>query len=135
VRFGPPPVAPSTGGTAAPAERVERWRAWLETFASALETGDGAAIDRLFAVETSYQPGPFAAILNGRRAIRAYLEGVRGDRAGLAISAEALGVGATYAIAHWRHEWSSGAADGIVLAAFDPFGRCTSFREWTLRGS
>lgn len=147
--FGPPPARLGQAAGAGAADRIERWRSWLESFASALETGDLTAIDRLFAVETSYQAGPFSPLLRGRRSIRSYWETVLADRAGLAISAEALGVGATYAVAHWTLTWGTGGdsaarsggesptssgrtADGMILAAFDPMGRCSSFREWTL---
>jgi hypothetical protein len=121
------------------ADRVERFRAWVEAYANALEGGDLDALDRLFAVEATYRPGPFSAIVRGRRAIRSYLETVLADRPGLAVQARALGVGSTYAIAHWVAAWEApqgdAVADAIMLAAFDPFGRCTSLREWSVTGN
>jgi hypothetical protein len=123
--------APARGG-----DRVERFRAWLEEFATALETGQLAALDRLFAIEATFRPGPFAAVLRGRRAIRGYYETLLAGRPSVSINAQVLGVGATYGIAHWVSGWKAGdadaVADGIMLVALDPFGRCTSLREWSV---
>jgi hypothetical protein len=123
----------SAGGSA---ERIERFRAWMEEYATALETNDLGALDRLFAVEATYRPGPFSSVVRGRRAIRSYLESLMADRPSLAVNARALGVGSTYAIAHWVSGWRVGdtypVEDGILLAAFDQFGRCTSLRAWAV---
>ena len=124
------------GRPLAGAGRVEQFRAWIEEYATALETGDFGALDRLFALEATYRPGPFTAVLRGRRAIRSYLESLLSGRPSFAVTARALGVGSTYAIAHWVSGWREGDADavedGILLAAFDPFGRCTSLRAWAV---
>ena len=124
-------AAPQTG-----ADRIERFRVWIEEYATALETGDFGALDRLFAIEATYRPGPFSAMLRGRRAIRSYLETLQSDRPSFAVTARALGVGSTYAVAHWVSGWRTGDADavedGILLAAFDQFGRCTSLRAWAV---
>jgi SnoaL-like domain len=143
MSLGPPPggQAPTGGGPARAsiaAVRLERWRSWLERLADALERSELMALDGLFAVETSYRPGPFSAELHGRGAIRSYWEAWLAERASVSITAEALGVGTTYAVAHWRMEWAAteaagSASDGILLAAFDPRGRCTSLREWSVR--
>lgn len=119
--------------------RIERFRNWLEEYATALEQREIGAIERLFTVEATYRPTPFTPILRGRRRIREFLENQMAERPTLAITARALGVGTTYAIAHWVSGWrteSGGEAveDGILLAAFDPFGRCTSLRTWQVRG-
>jgi hypothetical protein len=123
--------APVRGG-----DRVERFRAWLEEFATALEAGQLPALDRLFAIEATYRPGPFTAVLQGRRAIRGYFETLLAGRSSLSINAQVLGVGSTYGIAHWVSGWKAAdvdsAADGILLVALDPFGRCTSLREWSV---
>jgi hypothetical protein len=143
------PRTPGEGaGTAA---RVERFRAWLEALGDALESGDAAAAERLFVLEATWRPGPFAPPLRGRRAIRAHLESLIAQRAGVAIRGRALGMGATYGVAHWVAAWpvesparwddpgtgderalSERVADGIMLVAFDPMGRCTSLREWSV---
>lgn len=120
------------------ANRIERFRAWLEEYAMALEARDLGALDRLFSVEATWRPTPFAPILRGRRRIREYLETQVAERPSLAITARALGVGSTYAIAHWVSGWQAGGRevveDGIFLAAFDRFGRCTSLRTWHVKG-
>lgn len=126
-------------GSSAAGDRIERFRAWLEEYATALEQRDLGVLDRLFTVEATYRPTPFAPILRGRRRIREHLEALGAERPSLAITARALGVGSTYAIAHWVSGWhaESGDAveDGILLAAFDPFGRCTSLRTWHVLGN
>jgi hypothetical protein len=120
------------------ADRVERFRGWLEALAEALESADLSALDRLFALEASYRPGPFEPVLRGRRAIRGYLDVQLADRGTVAVSARALGVGATYGVAHWVVGWSSDGVDrledAVMLAAFDPLGRCTSLRLWSAVG-
>ncbi len=132
-------VARQGGAAPAGADRIERFRAWIEEYATALETGDFGALDRLFAIEATYRPGPFSAILRGRRATRSYLEALLAGRPSFAVTARALGVGSTYAIAHWVSGWREGeedaVEDGILLAAFDQLGRCTSLRAWAVSGS
>jgi hypothetical protein len=129
------PGSPTKSGP----DRVERFRAWIEEYATALETGDFSALDRLFAIEATYRPGPFSTLLRGRRAIRSHLESQLSERPSFAVTARALGVGATYAVAHWVSGWRDGeenaVEDGILLAAFDQFGRCTSLRAWSVAGS
>lgn len=119
-------------------ERIEHFRAWLEQYATALERGDLGAFDRLFTVEATYRTTPFAPILRGRRRIREHLQAQLGERPALAVTARALGVGSTYAVAHWVSGWTAetgdGVEDGILLAAFDLFGRCTSLRAWHVLG-
>lgn len=120
------------------ANRIEHFRAWLEEYATALEQHDLGALDRLFTVEATYRPTPFAPILRGRRRIREHVQTLMAERPSLVITVRALGVGSTYAIAHWVSGWTSemgnSVEDGIMLAAFDQFGRCTSLRTWDVRG-
>lgn len=117
---------------------MERFRAWLEAYATALEAGDTGALDVLFAVEASYRPGPFQPVLHGRQAIREHVAAQLVGRAGLSVQAKALGIGTTYGVAHWVAAWTDRdgdrVLDGMLLAAFDPFGRCTSLREWSIAG-
>lgn len=113
-------------------DRVERVRAWVERFTTALETGDAPTLERAFAVECGYRPAPFHAELRGRGPIvRALLERA-GRRPGLAIAAEVLGAGGTFAVVHWRLTWPEEvpAEDGILLVALDVTGRCNGLREW-----
>ena len=124
------------GGPSTPATRLERFRAWVESFTAALEAGDPDAAVRLFAIECSLQAGPWAAELRGRPEIRSHLAERLAAMPGLDTRAEILGVGSVYGVAHWSLAWGSrGAgerADGILLVALDPMGRCSAIREWTL---
>jgi hypothetical protein len=132
-------VIPVAGSTS---DRIERFRGWVEAFTAALETSDLDAFDRLFAVEATYRPGPYHAVLRGRRAIRGYFAAMLPELPGLSTTAEILGVGRTYGVTHWRLAWaaapgsarSAGSADGILLVALDPMGRCTAVREWSVEG-
>ena len=118
------------------ADRVERVRAWVEAFTVALEAADLDAIGRLFAVECSWQPGPFVPAAQGRAAIRELLAARLAGMPGLDTRAEILGAGATYGVVHWTLTWGArGAgeqADGILLVALDPMGRGSAVREWTV---
>ena len=119
-----------------PADRLERFRAWVESFTRALESGDVDGLARLFAIECSWQPGPYTPALQGRAAIRAHVEARLATMPGLDTRAEILGVGATYAVVHWMLQWGARSAgehaDGMLLVALDPMGRCSAIREWTL---
>jgi limonene-1,2-epoxide hydrolase len=119
-----------------PADRLERVRSWVEALTLALESGDLDAVGRLFAIECSWQPGPFGATHQGRASIRAMLGPRLAAMPGLETTAEILGVGVTYAVVHWTLAWAArGAgerADGVLLVALDPMGRCSAVREWTL---
>ncbi len=121
-------------------DRTQRFVGWLDAFGSALERDQLAELDGLFAVEASYRPDPFGPVLRGRRRIREHLQASLAERSSLAITARALGVGSTYAIAHWAAAWQTPSGtdaieDAILLAAFDPFGRCTSLRGWSISGT
>ena len=116
------------GGPQTPADRLERFRTWLEAFTGALERGDLGALDRAFAVQCSWQPGPFAPALRGRGAIRRHVGAWLVERPGLATRAEVLGVGATYGnrqvwqfAAGWQGDRSTEAVKemGIDFALFD----------------
>jgi hypothetical protein len=119
--------------------RIQRFVAWLDAFGGALERHDLDALDALFAVEASYRPTPFAPVVRGRRRIRDALAAQIEGRTAMAVTARALGVGSTYAIAHWAASWQASdgrdaVEDAVLLAAFDPFGRCTSLRTWSVTG-
>ena len=124
------------GGPPTPAGRLERFRAWIESFTGALEAGDLDRLGTLFAVECSWQPGPFTPVIKGRTAIRAHVERWLPHMPGLGTRVEILGVGTTYAVARWTLTWGRGGvgehADGVLLVALDPTGRCSAIREWTL---
>jgi hypothetical protein len=119
--------------------RIQRFVAWLDAFGGALERNDLHALDALFALEASYRPTPFTPVVRGRRRIREALAAQIEGRTSMAVTARALGVGSTYAIAHWAAAWQApdgrdAVEDAVLLAAFDPFGRCTSLRTWSVNG-
>ena len=116
--------------------RLDAFSAWLGAFGDAWEHVDADEMAGLFVLGATYQPTPFGELLRGRREIgdhwRALLDGVRGVQ----FRAQVLGVGDTYGVAHWRVSFTPHEADGpvvrdgILLAALDPRGRCTSLHEW-----
>jgi hypothetical protein len=127
-----------TTGRQGQPDRIGRFVAWLAAFAEALESANLSALDRLFALEASLRPDPFQPVVRGRRLIRSHLSAMLERRGQVAVSARALGVGSTYAVAHWVVGWTADGRDlvddAILLAAFDPLGRCTSVRMWTVEG-
>src|SRR3954468_21802102 len=119
--------------------RTERFVSWLSAFGDCLEQRRFEGLDALFAVEASYRPTPFAPVVRGKRRIREAFVAAMEQRESLAVTARALGVGSTYAIAHWAAAWQTpdghdAVEDAVLLAAFDPFGRCTSLRVWSVLG-
>lgn len=131
------PLGPGFGGPRASGDRVERVRAWMESFTVALEAGDLDAVMRGFAVECSWQPDPFTEAARGRAAIRALLGARLATMPGLDTRAEILGAGATYGVVHWSLTWGGRGfgerADGVLLVALDPMGRGSAVREWTVQ--
>lgn len=130
------PVGPGPGAPQGSADRVERVRAWVEAFTTALEAGDLDAAMRGFAVECSWQPGPFVEAARGKAAIRALLAVRLATMPRLDTRAEILGAGATYGVVHWSLTWAGRGpgerADGVLLIALDPMGRGSAVREWTV---
>jgi hypothetical protein len=116
---------------AAPAAPLTRFTDWLTRYGDAWETGDAEAAGSLFAVRATLQPTPFADLVRGRSQIEGYFadQFARWKRA--SFSAQVLGVGDTYAVAHWRVASEASASDGILVAALDERGRCTSLRQWS----
>ncbi len=108
----------------------------MSAYGDAWERADADEISRLFALGATFQPTPFAELLRGRREIsehwRAELEGLRDVQ----FRAQVLGAGDTYGVAHWRVSYTSGGTpaeilrDGVLLAALDARGLCTSLRSW-----
>jgi hypothetical protein len=128
----PVPPGPPRGA----ADRVERVRAWVEALTVALEAGDPDAALRGFAVECSWQAGPFSEAVRGKAAIRDLLAARLAAMPGLDTRAEILGAGATYGVVHWALSWGERGpgerADGVLLVALDPMGRASAVREWTV---
>jgi hypothetical protein len=84
----------------------------------------------LFAVGATFQSTPFAALVRGRRAIQGHFASRFADWPNVSFAAQVLGAGDTYGVAHWRVASSERALDGIMVAALDDRGRCTSLRQW-----
>jgi hypothetical protein len=108
--------------------------AWLGRFGDAWEATDIDAMVALFGPAASLQPTPFASLARGREAVADYWRAELADMRDVHFSAQVLGAGDTYGIAHWRaafeREGEARARDGILLAALDARGRCTSLRLW-----
>lgn len=116
---------------------MDRFKLWLDGFASAWRLGDADAIADLFAPGASYQDSPFSEPIEGVEAIRDYwVQGVRHSRGDAVFEADALATSEDAGLAHWRAEFTSEPAehrvqlDGILMATLDAEGRCTDFREW-----
>ena len=119
--------------------RVETFRDWLARYGDAWEQADPEGAGALFAPAASFRATPFAAEARGSGAIRD-LWGSLVPAGARVFTAEVLGVGEAYGLAHWRATARDPAErdtpgsvtteDGILLAAFDPRGRCTSLRRW-----
>jgi hypothetical protein len=103
---------------------------WLTAYGDAWEAGDAVAAAALFTVGATVQPSPFDELLRGRRAIQAHLTEMFMRAAGASFSAQVLGAGDTYGVAHWRAASADFALDGVLVAALDERGRCTSLRQW-----
>ncbi len=111
-------------------QRVELFRAWLVRFGDAWEARDPDAITALFGPGATFQPDPFAETLRGKPAIRAYWAGQLAGDGKLDFRAEVLGAGETHGLAHLLVSGPDTSTDGILMAAFDAAGRCTSLRQW-----
>ena len=110
--------------------RLEAFTRWLTAFGDAWEAGNAAAVGPLFAVGATYAPDPFAELVRGRRAIVEYFGTLFGEWPSASFAAQVLGAGDTYGVAHWRVTSTDRALDGVLVAALDSRGRCTSLRQW-----
>jgi hypothetical protein len=84
----------------------------------------------LFVVGATFQPTPFETLVRGRRAIGRYFADLFVSRLHGSFAAQVLGAGDTYGIAHWHFTRPDTAVDGVLVAALDTRGRCTSLRQW-----
>ncbi len=116
---------------------MEGFKLWLNRYADAWRLGDPDAIVDLFAPDARYQDSPFSEPLEGRAAIREYwAQGARHSKHDVEYEAEALATADEGGLAHWHAEFTSAPVenrvelDGILIAAIDEHGECTSFREW-----
>jgi hypothetical protein len=109
---------------------LARFTNWLTVFGDSWESRDAGRMTELFTVGATYQPTPFSELVRGRRGIVAHFAARLDQWPGAHFAAQVLGVGDTYGVAHWRVASAERAIDGILLAALDNRGRCTSLREW-----
>ena len=109
---------------------LTRFTEWLTRYGDAWEASDAELLDALFVVGATFQPGPFDELVRGRNAIVEHFAALFGEWPSASFTAQVLGVGDTYAVAHWRVASSDRALDGILLAALDEHGRCSSLRTW-----
>jgi hypothetical protein len=109
---------------------LARFSDWLTRYGDAWEAADASAAGSLFSVGATLQPTPFSDLVRGRRAILRYFADLYGHWSRASFSAQVLGVGDTYAVAHWRVASEGAAIDGVLVAALDERGRCTSLRQW-----
>jgi len=118
---------------------IGHFTTWLTAFGDAWEAADAPRMASLFVVGATLQPTPFVELLRGRKQIEAYFEELVAGVEGVEFSAEALGAGKTYGVAHWRVAARvpmglggpiPRVRDGVLVCALDPRGRCTSLRWW-----
>jgi hypothetical protein len=110
--------------------RVEAFSRWLTAFGDAWEAGDAAALGPLFGVAATFAPDPFAELVRGRRALLVHFAEWFASWPGATFTAQVLGAGDTYGVAHWRVASGDRAADGVWVVAIDARGRCESLRQW-----
>lgn len=111
-------------------DTVARFTRWLTAFGDAWEAGDAAAMAAGFVVAATLQADPFAPPIRGRRAIHAHFGELLTHTPAVSFSAEVLGAGHTYGVAHWHVAGGGRELDGIMVCAIDARGRCESLREW-----
>jgi hypothetical protein len=111
--------------------RLEAFTGWLTAFGDAWEAGDSGALGSLFTVGATFAPDPFADVVRGRRGVVAWFADVFAAWPGASFTAQVLGAGDTYGVAHWRVASADRALDGVWVVALDARGRCESLREWS----
>jgi ketosteroid isomerase-like protein len=115
---------------------LEGFASWLTAFGDAWEATDAEAMAALFAPGATIQPTPFAELIRGRQLISEYWQAELSELRGVQFRAQVLGAGDTYGVAHWRVSFTVGEGaparvrDGILLAALDERGLCSSLRAW-----
>ncbi|HUP83971.1 MAG TPA: nuclear transport factor 2 family protein [Candidatus Limnocylindria bacterium] len=111
--------------------RLDAFTLWLTAFGDAWESADAAGLGPLFTVGATFLPDPFADVIRGRKAVVAYFANLFAELPSWSFSAQVLGVGDTYGVAHWRVSSADRALDGVWVVALDARGRCESLREWS----
>src|SRR5829696_3754205 len=92
---------------------------WLTRYGDAWEGSDSKLAGSLFAVGATLQDTPFSQLLRGRRAIGEYLFDLFADWQDASFTAQILGAGDTYGVAHWRISSPERSIDGVLVAALD----------------
>jgi ketosteroid isomerase-like protein len=109
------------------------FRAWLDEYVTAWETGDPDAAAALFAADATYHETPFADPLEGRDAIRAHWERTTAAQEDAVVDTSVEGLGREHGLAHFRasfvRDGDTVAVDGCLRARFVG-GECTELREW-----
>ena len=119
-----------------PAPLLASFSAWLSAYGDAWEHVDADEMAALMALGATFQPTPFVQLLRGRPSIRDHWKAEFSALSRVQFRAQVLGAGDTYGVAHWRVSFESGASsaesvrDGVLLAALDGRGLCTSLRTW-----
>lgn len=109
------------------------FRAWLDEYATAWETGDADAAAALFAADATYHETPFTEPLEGRGAIREYWAEATATQDETACETAVEALGRDHGLARFRASFvrrgNAVEIDGLLQARF--LGRdCVELREW-----
>ena len=110
--------------------RLEAFTEWLTAFGDAREAADADRLGPLFTVGATFAPDPFVDLIRRRKAIVEFFDELFVEWPGASFSAQVLGVGDTYGVAHWHVASADRALDGVWVVALDGRGRCESLRQW-----
>jgi len=116
--------------TLRPTGRVEAFANWVTALGDAWERGDAESFRTLFVVAATFAPDPFATWLRRRAAIEAWFSEQFAAWPAAAFTAQVLGAGDTYGVAHFRVTSGERVLDGVWVVALDARGRCESLRQW-----
>lgn len=109
------------------------FRAWLDEYATAWETGDADAAAALFAPDATYHETPFTEPLAGRDAIREYWTETTAAQEATDVRATVESIGRATGVARFQARFVRDATtvdlDGVLSARFVA-GDCVEFREW-----
>lgn len=110
----------------------------LERFARARSSHDGDAFTALFTPDAAYQFDPFATLLAGHNALRAYLLEAGGAEREVSLEIERHWVAGDTVLAAWHMGWTrtvdrAGVRQaGFLIAEVGGDGRIARLRLWTV---
>jgi len=112
----------------------------MDAYGRAWISNDADEVAALFTEDAVYHHGPFREPTRGRLAIvAAWVDGATLQQQPT-FEHDELVVTETTGVAHWTASWiRDGRApvrvrlDGVLVATFDPAGRCVEHREWFSR--